>query len=99
MKENIKNIKNNAYMLLDLFMKDEKFETYSQLAQFLGITQSAINGWLERNSVRTIQKHLLSKGVDIQNLIDRIENSEKKEKNYWTPKPLQMWKMKRENSF
>lgn len=65
--------KNEAEELIDLIMKRFKLDTFSQLAAFLEITQSAINGWIARNSTKTIKKHLRKKNIDP----DKIEETTK----------------------
>ena len=54
-----------------------KLETQVELANFFGVAQSAIAGWIKRNSVRTIKKYIELKNLDL----NEIEKSVKKYKD------------------
>lgn len=68
---------NDAEHYIEAIKFHTKLETQVELAKFFGVAQSAIAGWIKRNSVRTIKKYIEDKKLDL----DEIEKSVKKYKD------------------
>ncbi|KHG32970.1 helix-turn-helix domain-containing protein [Sulfurospirillum sp. MES] len=68
---------NDAEHYIEAIKFHTGLETQVELANYFGVAQSAIAGWIKRNSVRTIKKYIELKKLDL----NEIEESVKKYKD------------------
>lgn len=68
---------NEAEHYVEAIKYQTKLETQVELANFFGVAQSAIAGWIKRNSIRTIKKYIELKKLNLS----EIEKTVKKYKD------------------
>ena len=57
----------------EILKKEFKLFTQSDIAAFLGVHQTTIASWIQRNSVKTLRKYLIDKRLDIAEIDKKVQ--------------------------
>lgn len=58
---------------LEILKKEFKLFTQSDIAAFLGVHQTTIASWIQRNSVKTLRKYIKNKGLDVEKIDEAVK--------------------------
>lgn len=65
---------NEAEIYLEVLKNEFKLFTQSDIALFLGVHQTTIASWIQRNSVKTLRKHIINKKLNILIIDQKVKN-------------------------
>lgn len=64
--------KNEVEIYLNVFSLTTGMSTQTELAKYFGVAQSAIAGWIKRNSIATLRKYMQKHDLDIKDIDRRV---------------------------